>query len=294
MTSIDRQTLHQFLTGRYDLEGLKTLCLYLNVDYENLDGRTKDSLAREMVRYMERVGRVGELVTLKEQHLVAQKEKFKPPYDENVELYLKEILRDADLLSSSKALNEEIMQELFVRLDNYLSVVILNHLPSNKIEEYIRMIEEGQPKHEIERFLTTNIPNTTDVFKNAFIDFRNLFLSKIALARKQRPQSELRYGDALPADHEEMLKYLLNEAGKWTNDDEWNRKQMDLLDRRLNEYYVNALSGQLTVDQEQQLREATESQRMQLLKTFLPDYGRVLDEIIERFRTEFTRKGMIG
>lgn len=64
MTDFDRQALHQFLTGRYDLEGLKTLCHYLDVDYDNLDGRTKDALARELVRYMERVGRVGELVGL--------------------------------------------------------------------------------------------------------------------------------------------------------------------------------------------------------------------------------------
>lgn len=64
MPDFDRQALHQFLTRRYDLEGLKTLCLYLEVDYDNLDGRTKDSLARELIRYMARVGREGELVAL--------------------------------------------------------------------------------------------------------------------------------------------------------------------------------------------------------------------------------------
>ena len=67
MTDFDRKALHQFLTGRYDLDGLKTLCHHLDVDYDNLDGRTKDSLARELVRYMERVGRVGELVTMQQQ-----------------------------------------------------------------------------------------------------------------------------------------------------------------------------------------------------------------------------------
>ncbi len=64
MSDLTNQTLHQFLTRRYDLEGLKTLCLYLEVDYDNLDGRTKDSLARELIRYMARVGREGELIAL--------------------------------------------------------------------------------------------------------------------------------------------------------------------------------------------------------------------------------------
>ena len=51
MPDLNNQSLHQFLTGRYNLEGLKTLCLYLEVDYDNLDGRTRDSLARELIRY---------------------------------------------------------------------------------------------------------------------------------------------------------------------------------------------------------------------------------------------------
>ena len=64
MPDLKNQSLHQFLTGRYNLEGLKTLCLYLEVDYDNLDGRTKDSLARELIRYMARAGREGELIAL--------------------------------------------------------------------------------------------------------------------------------------------------------------------------------------------------------------------------------------
>lgn len=79
MTNFDRQSLHQFLTRRYDLEGLKTLCLYLEVDYDNLDGRTKDSLARELIRYMERVERMGELVAMQAQAEAAQARRNVPP-----------------------------------------------------------------------------------------------------------------------------------------------------------------------------------------------------------------------
>lgn len=59
--------LHQFLTHRYNLEGLKTLCLYLDLDPDNLDGRTKDTLARELILLMGRLGRVAELVALQAQ-----------------------------------------------------------------------------------------------------------------------------------------------------------------------------------------------------------------------------------
>ena len=77
MSDLTNQTLHQFLTRRYDLEGLKTLCLYLEVDYDNLDGRTKDSLARELIRHMARVGREGELIALhKKREAMGQKPSF--------------------------------------------------------------------------------------------------------------------------------------------------------------------------------------------------------------------------
>jgi hypothetical protein len=79
MPDFDRKALHQFLIHRYDLEGLKTLCTYLDVDYDNLDGRTKDSLARELIRYMERVEQVGELVAMQAQAEAALARRDVPP-----------------------------------------------------------------------------------------------------------------------------------------------------------------------------------------------------------------------
>ena len=72
MSTPDTVSLHQFLIRRYDFEGLKTLCLYLAVDPDNLDGRTKDALARELVRLMERIGRLEELAILQAQEDLAK------------------------------------------------------------------------------------------------------------------------------------------------------------------------------------------------------------------------------
>lgn len=72
MSTPDTAGIHQFLIRRYDFEGLKTLCLYLAVDPDNLDGRTKDALARELVRLMERMGRLEELAILQAQEDLAK------------------------------------------------------------------------------------------------------------------------------------------------------------------------------------------------------------------------------
>lgn len=57
--------LFDFLVSRYTLDELKTLCLNLGVAYDRLEGTTRDSLARELILYLERNNRLEELQRLK-------------------------------------------------------------------------------------------------------------------------------------------------------------------------------------------------------------------------------------
>ena len=116
---------------------------------------------------------------------------------DDVRAYIGSILMDAGLAQDDPDLHEEMVREVFVRLDNYLSTVILNHLPKDKIEPYVKMMEEGKPKTEIEQYMKDNIANVDETFKNAFIDFRSLFLGKIAVARNVPPRTET-VDDQLP------------------------------------------------------------------------------------------------
>ena len=52
------------LTAHFSLSELRTLAYKLSIDYDDLPGDSKESFARELVRYLERRGRLGELVTL--------------------------------------------------------------------------------------------------------------------------------------------------------------------------------------------------------------------------------------
>jgi hypothetical protein len=54
--------LRKFIVERYDLEDLRTLCFDLSVDYDSLGGEGKAARARELVAFMQRHGRLGELV----------------------------------------------------------------------------------------------------------------------------------------------------------------------------------------------------------------------------------------
>jgi hypothetical protein len=54
--------LHQFITDRYDLEDLRTLCFDLGMDYDSLRGEGKEAKARELLLYLARRGRLEELL----------------------------------------------------------------------------------------------------------------------------------------------------------------------------------------------------------------------------------------
>lgn len=57
----DRNSLHQFMVQHYTLDGLRTLCFDLYVDYDNLGGNTKAAKARELILYLERTGQLPKL-----------------------------------------------------------------------------------------------------------------------------------------------------------------------------------------------------------------------------------------
>jgi Effector-associated domain 7 len=59
---VDPVALHQTLVDHFDLEELRTLCFYLHVDYDILPGEGKAGKARELISYMHRHDRLGELV----------------------------------------------------------------------------------------------------------------------------------------------------------------------------------------------------------------------------------------
>ncbi|MGD9099713.1 MAG: hypothetical protein PVF45_04480 [Anaerolineae bacterium] len=57
-----RTQLRQSLTTHFDVEELRTLCYDLGVDYDDLRGEGRTNKARDLVTYMERRGRLSELI----------------------------------------------------------------------------------------------------------------------------------------------------------------------------------------------------------------------------------------
>ena len=57
-----RAKLHQLLIGRFDEGELRTLCFYLNVDYDILRDQGKEGKARELILHLEHRGQIDRLI----------------------------------------------------------------------------------------------------------------------------------------------------------------------------------------------------------------------------------------
>lgn len=56
--------LHNILNTRYSAGELQTLCFYLGVEYDSLPGEGKENKARELIKYLDRRGRILELIKI--------------------------------------------------------------------------------------------------------------------------------------------------------------------------------------------------------------------------------------
>lgn len=104
------------------------------------------------------------------------------PISDDIRGFLEGLLADAGMANGDEALKEEMLNELYSRLDNYITSVIVNNLPPESLDEFIKMNEAKRPQAEIEVYLKEKMPNSQEIMGRAFVEFRDLYLGKGAQA----------------------------------------------------------------------------------------------------------------
>ena len=97
--------------------------------------------------------------------------------------FLETLLQDAGMTSLDDQMHEEMIKELYIRLDNFITSTIINNLPPEHLEEFIKANQEKKPLAEIEQFLKDKMPNVHEVFAQAFTEFRDMYLGNVTAAR---------------------------------------------------------------------------------------------------------------
>lgn len=104
--------------------------------------------------------------------------------------FLESLLNDAGMTALDEAMREEMIKELYARLDHFLTARIIDNMPPEHLEEFIKMNEEKKSQAEIEQYLKAKMPNAQGVFTQAFAEFRDLYLGNVAVARNAPQKTE--------------------------------------------------------------------------------------------------------
>ena len=93
-----------------------------------------------------------------------------------IEQYLRELLREAGQTGLGGDLEKTLMADLYTRLEERLMLTALQHLTDEQQATLEKMAEDKKSQAEIQAFIQEKIPNYEEVFAQALIDFRNLYI----------------------------------------------------------------------------------------------------------------------
>lgn len=91
--------------------------------------------------------------------------------------FLEDLLTQSGITPIDEQMKEEMLKDLFQRLDKFLASKIVQNLTDADLEVFMKMNEEGKPQEDIDAFLKEHMPNAQEVFANAFGEFRDLYVS---------------------------------------------------------------------------------------------------------------------
>ena len=104
---------------------------------------------------------------------------------DKVREFLESILEEAHMSSFDTEIHEGMLQELYSLLDNYLAAAVVDHLNPEDLEVFIKMNEDNKSADELELFLKEKMPDHQEIFSNAFLEFKTLYLEDVTAKRKE-------------------------------------------------------------------------------------------------------------
>jgi hypothetical protein len=95
--------------------------------------------------------------------------------------FLQELLRDAGQTGLGSELENQMIEDLYSRLEDRLIVTALSCLdPDQRAQlEELSNQKSGDLSAETDAFFRKNIPDYDQVFARALVDFRNLYISAV-------------------------------------------------------------------------------------------------------------------
>ncbi|MCA9372345.1 hypothetical protein KC726_05635 [Candidatus Woesebacteria bacterium] len=118
-----------------------------------------------------------------------------------IKLFLESLIDDAGVDIVDAVMKEEMVKELFARLDSYIATQIVAALPDDKLEGFMDLNKKQATQQEIEQYLKDNISNYSEVITNTMIDFRDIYLGNVGVYKdhnNEKSKKSFETKDVLP------------------------------------------------------------------------------------------------
>jgi hypothetical protein len=86
------------------------------------------------------------------------------------------MLSDAGMDTMPANVQEQMLSDLYARLEDWVFGYVLKNLNDDEITKYREMVEAGASQEDLQKFLDEKIPNAKEVFAQAMLDFRKSYL----------------------------------------------------------------------------------------------------------------------
>lgn len=131
-----------------------------------------------------------------------QNQTQQPPLEipKEIRAYLENILQDAGMTAVDQEMREQMINELYVRLDKYIIAKVTESLPEDKLNEFATLFEQKAELPQIQEYLMKNLPNAQEVFAQAFVEFENIYLEGVAAARPIEEPEEQKTDEQVAID----------------------------------------------------------------------------------------------
>lgn len=102
---------------------------------------------------------------------------------EDVKVYLENILKDANMTYLDEQTHQDMLTELYSQLDNFLTSVIVDKMPPEYIDEFIKLNNESATKEQAQKFIQDHLPTSQQVLSEAFVQFRDMYVHNVSVAK---------------------------------------------------------------------------------------------------------------
>ncbi len=90
--------------------------------------------------------------------------------------FLDSCLFDKGIKDVPENLKEQMIQDLSVRLEQWLMQSVFMHLPENAAPELEKLMEEESSKQQVMEFLQTRVPNVNQIFEQEMVKFKQAYI----------------------------------------------------------------------------------------------------------------------